>query len=214
MRRRFITLSLALLCAAAMPAMARTTFQIGIQVNAFPLLVPIPGHPVYYAPRLQANYFFHDGLYWVLEGDDWFVSAWYNGPWEMVVPLYVPYALLRVPVLYYRAPPPHFHAWPPQAPPRWEERWSAQWSRQNRDWDRPDPRAVPRPAPLPRYQEQYSGKRYPTPARQAELQRRNYRYEPRSDIARLHYEQQRIRRPAPSERGQERGQGHDQGRGR
>ena len=35
--------------------------SIGINLPLFPELVPVPGYPVYYAPRLAANYFFYDG---------------------------------------------------------------------------------------------------------------------------------------------------------
>lgn len=54
--------------------------RIGINVPTYPRLVQVPGYPVYYGPQLNSNYFFYDGLYWVLNGDDWYVSSWYNGP--------------------------------------------------------------------------------------------------------------------------------------
>jgi hypothetical protein len=41
--------------------------SIGINLPAYPQLVRVPGYPVYYAPRLNANYFFYDGLYWVFQ---------------------------------------------------------------------------------------------------------------------------------------------------
>ena len=37
--------------------------SIGINVPLFPELVRVPGYPVYYAPRLNSNYFFYDGMY-------------------------------------------------------------------------------------------------------------------------------------------------------
>ena len=58
--------------------------SIGINVPAYPRLVRVPGHPVYYAPGLQANFFFYDGLYWVFHSDNWYASSWYNGPWWFV----------------------------------------------------------------------------------------------------------------------------------
>ena len=52
-----------LLCASA-PAQALSfsfgsaDFSIGFNVPSYPELVPIPGYPAYYAPNLDANYFF------------------------------------------------------------------------------------------------------------------------------------------------------------
>src|SRR6266480_2678218 len=60
--------------------------SIGINVPLFPELVPVPGYPVYYAPRMEANYFFYDGMYWVYQGDTWYASSWYNGPWWVATP--------------------------------------------------------------------------------------------------------------------------------
>ena len=91
--------------------------SIGINVPAYPRLVAVPGYPVYYAPGLATNFFFYDGLYWVFIDDNWYESAWYNGPWVLVAPQFVPLYILRVPVRYYRAPPPYFHAWAANAPP-------------------------------------------------------------------------------------------------
>jgi hypothetical protein len=79
--------------------------SIGINLPAYPQLVVVPGYPVYYAPRMQANYFFYDGMYWVFQGDNWYASSWYNGPWWFVEPYAVPVYVLRVPVRYYRQPP-------------------------------------------------------------------------------------------------------------
>ena len=60
--------------------------SIGINVPVFPELVRVPGYPVYYAPRMSANFFFYDGMYWVYQGDNWYASSWYNGPWGLVAP--------------------------------------------------------------------------------------------------------------------------------
>ena len=84
----------------------------------YPELVRVPGYPVYYAPALSLNYFHYDGMYWVFADDNWYVAYWYNGPWYMVYPDYVPLFLLRVPVYYYRRPPAYFHGWWLGAPPR------------------------------------------------------------------------------------------------
>ena len=55
--------------------------SIGINMPVYPTLVLVPGYPVYYAPQLNSNYFFYDGMYWVYQGDNWYASSWYNGPW-------------------------------------------------------------------------------------------------------------------------------------
>jgi len=68
------------------------------QPAGLPALFRVPGYPVYYAPRLNANYFFYDGLYWVFHGDNWYASSWYNGPWWFVDSYAVPVYVLRIPV--------------------------------------------------------------------------------------------------------------------
>jgi len=208
MRRRFIALCLALGCATTLtaPAHAAVSISIGINVPVYPQLVVVPGYPVYYAPGLHGNFFFYDGMYWVFEGDSWYMSSWYNGPWQVVAPVYVPYYVLRVPVRYYQAPPAYFRAWQPSAPPHWGQHWGPQWEQQHRGWDKWNRGAVPAPAPLPTYQRRYSGERYPRAEQQADLQSRNYRYQPRTDIARQHHQQQQVERsepgaPIPSQRG-------------
>src|ERR1700737_1967258 len=72
--------------------------NIGINLPAYPQLVPVPGYPVYYAPQMNSNYFFYDGMYWVYQRDNWYASTWYNGPWDLVSPEEVPLFVLRVPV--------------------------------------------------------------------------------------------------------------------
>ena len=201
MRHRFMALCIALSCAATAAA-AAVGVSIGINVPVYPQLVAVPGYPVYYAPRLGANYFFYDGVYWVLEGEQWFMSTWYNGPWQAVLPAYVPYYVLRVPVRYYRAPPPYFRGWQPNAAPRWGQQWGPQWQQQHRDWNQLNRRAVPAPAPLPVYQRRYAGERYPRAEQQPDMHGRNYRYQPRSDAVRQHYQEQGVPQPARQARPQ------------
>lgn len=134
---------------------------IGINLPAYPYLVLVPGYPVYYAPRLESNYFFYDGLYWVFVEDNWYVSYWYNGPWEMVYPDYVPLFILRVPVYYYRWPPLYFRSWWRGGPPHWGERWGRDWEHRHTGWNQWDMSTAPAPAPLPDYQREYFGNRYP-----------------------------------------------------
>jgi hypothetical protein len=172
--------------------------SIGINVPAYPELVPVPGYPVYYAPRLESNYFFYDGMYWVYQQDNWYASYWYNGPWGMVAPHVVPVFILRIPVRYYRQPPPYFRGWRPEAPPRWGEHWGNDWEQHRSGWDHWDHRSAPRPAPLPTYQRQYSGARYPSAEMQPQLHSKNYKYQPQEPVVKLHYEAQRaIAAPPP-----------------
>jgi hypothetical protein len=161
--------------------------QIGFNVPVYPELVQVPGQPVYYAPRAGANYFFYDGAYWVYAGDNWYASTWYNGPWHLVAPESVPAYVLRVPVRYYRRPPPYFRGWRANAPPRWGERWGRDWERGREGWDRSDRHAAPRPAPLPVYQRSYARDRYPAPEHQHAIRSEQYRYEPREEVTRQHF---------------------------
>lgn len=199
-RIRLLALAAGLLCGTAGPALAEVSIgigisvpgvSIGIEVPAYPTLARVPGYPVYYAPGLPSNYFFYDGMYWVYQGDAWYTSGWYNGPWGMVDPGVVPVYLLQVPVRYYRAPPPYFRGWRPEAPPHWHEHWGRDWEQRRSGWDRRDPRTRPVPAPPPTYQRRYTGDRYPQQLeQQQELQRRNYRYQPREPVVRQQYGQQ------------------------
>lgn len=176
--------------------------SIGINVPAYPQLVVVPGYPVYYAPRLQANFFFYDGLYWVYQDDYWYASEWYNGPWWVVAPEIVPVFILRIPVRYYRHPPAYFIGWRPSAPPRWGSHWGRDWEQHRSGWDRWDRRSAPPPAPRPAYQRQYSGDRYPQQVeRQQELHQQNYRYQPRDPVVQQRYQERTApRTPAQQER--------------
>jgi hypothetical protein len=141
----YLLMAFSILFGAAIPAapamagagagVAVSAVSIGIHISAYPELVPIPGYPVYYAPQLRANYFFHNGFYWIYHDDRWYVSAWYNGPWDFVDPHDVPLVVLQVPVRYYPAPPVYFHAWVVDAPPRWDLHWGHRWVRQRHDWN-------------------------------------------------------------------------------
>lgn len=222
MRPLLITLSL--LFAAIAPARSQVSvgidlsmpgIDIGINLPAYPKLVPVPGYPVYYDPRGSTNYFFYDGLYWVYRNDDWYASSWYNGPWRAVVRASVPLYVLRVPVRYYRQPPPHFRGASAGAPPRWGEHWGPEWASRHRDWDRWDRRSTPLPAPLPVYQRSYRGEHYPRKVEeQRKLQARNDHHqaqeptprghEPRADAGPSHGQQRGDARPKPSAEGHER----------
>jgi hypothetical protein len=177
---------------AAAPAQAQVSFSIGINVPAYPSLVPIPNYPVYYAPNLGANYFFYDGLYWVFANDTWYESTWYNGPWYAVDPYNVPVYLLRVPVRYYHVRPAYFSGWSYDAAPRWGSHWGHAWESRRAGWDRWDRHSAPTRAPLPTYQRSYSGNRYPRDiGQQASIQTRSYSYTPRDQVARTRFAERR-----------------------
>ena len=177
-------------------SIAQVNVSIGINVPVYPQLVRVPGYPVYYAPQLDSNYFFYDGMYWVYSDDNWYASTWYNGPWELIAPDFVPLFILRVPVRYYRRAPVYFRDWRRDAPPRWGDHWGNTWYTRHRGWDSWNRSAVPAPAPLPVYQRQYSGNRYPRAEQQVTLQTRNYRYSPRDATVRRQYETRQAALPA------------------
>src|SRR5215831_4495832 len=198
-RNKLIALALLAGVSISLPAAAQVSvgvgvaapgFSIGINVPAYPNLVQVPGYPVYYAPGVNSNFFFYDGMYWCFVNDNWYASSWYNGPWTLVTPDYVPVYLLRVPVRYYRAPPNYFHGWRADYAPRWGDHWGYDWQRRHANWDRWDRRTAPVPAPLPYYQRDYSGNRYPHYEQQHALNNQYYRYQPRDPNVRQHYQGQ------------------------
>lgn len=143
---RYLVLAACVLLGAAMPATAQADFEfhtpgfvIGINVPSHPRLRRVPGYPVYYASRLQLNLFYYDGEYWLFRHRNWYASRWTDGPWHWVPPNRVPRDILRVPLRYYRNPPPSFYAWSPEAPPFWGEYWGPRWRGHHRDFDRPHP---------------------------------------------------------------------------
>lgn len=205
---RYGMIALSLLVCSITPAAAGVsigiglpTVSIGINLPLYPELVRVPGYPVYYAPRMDANYFFYDGMYWVYQNDNWYASSWYNGPWGMVGPEVVPLYILRVPVRYYRQPPVYFRGWQSNAPPRWGQHWGHDWERQRSGWNKWNRSSAPAPAPLPVYQRKYSGDRYPGLEQQHELRSREYRYQPRDKAVRQHLKQVAPKASAPAQQG-------------
>ena len=175
--------------------------SIGINLPLYPELTPVPGYPVYYAPQVDANYFFYDGMYWVYQDDNWYASTWYNGPWGFVEPYDVPLFVLRVPVRYYRQQPEYFRGWHSNAPPRWGQHWGHEWEQRRGGWDRWNRSSVPARAPRPSYQRHYSGDRYPRQVEQQNTVRsQRYRYQPRDKAVRQHFQQVERRAPAPAQR--------------
>lgn len=222
-RYGLIALSILLCSATTAPAqlsigIGLPNVSIGINLPLFPELVPVPGYPVYYAPGVDSNYFFYDGMYWVYQNDNWYASSWYNGPWSFVERDAVPLYVLRIPVRYYRQPPPYFRGWQSNAPPRWGQHWGRGWEQRHSGWNRWNRASAPARAPQPVYQRQYSGDRYPRVEQQHELRDRSYRYQPRDKAVRQHFKQrieQKAPVPAPAQRGRQeeqemKGRGHQQ----
>ena len=199
--KRFLA-ALLLLAASALPAAAQTYSDIDVDLPSFPEMQPIPDSPVYWAPNVDSNYFFYDGLFWDFHHDLWHWSAWYNGPWMVADPVYVPTYVLWVPIVYYRKPPHYFRAWHPNRPPRWGERWGSEWqARHNQVFSGPaHPMAR---APLPTYQAQFQRGNYPrAPQQQVTIQNQHYRYQPRETVVRQHYQARGIVvTPSPPQRG-------------
>lgn len=197
---RIFLIALSLLLYTAIDADAQVSVgigshgvSIGFNISTYPRLVAIPGYPVYYDPHANSNYFFYDGLYWVYADDNWYSSAWYDGPWDLIGPEDVPLFVLRVPVRYYRHRPSYFSGWSLNLAPRWGEHWGHDWEQRRSGWDHWDRHAVPRAAPLPAYQRQYSGSRYPRAAEQQySIQSRSYSYHPREPITRKILEQRAV----------------------
>jgi hypothetical protein len=206
---RYMLIGLLMALGVATSANAAVNVSIGINLPTYPRLVAVPGYPVYYAPGVNSNYFFYDGLYWVFEGDGWYASSWYNGPWRLVDPFAVPLYLLRVPVRFYRNPPGFFRGWRADVAPRWGDHWGRDWEQRRGGWDARPRGARVAPAPLPSYQRQYSGNRYPQAEQQSTLHSQNYRYHPQDAVVQQHYQQQGIQQR--EERGQ-RSQGRGQDR--
>jgi hypothetical protein len=189
MRKAWIAAFIVALMPLATPSQAAVSVSIGINIPTYPTLVPVPGVPVYYAPAVNANYFFYDGMYWNFDGNQWYGSTWYNGPWAPVAPAAVPVYLWRIPVSYYRAPPPYFHGWVGNAPPRWDAHWGPVWVNEHHDWNHWDHHVVPARAPLPVYQRAYAGDHYPRAEEQVRIHNDSYHYAPREAAARAHYEE-------------------------
>lgn len=148
--------------------------SIGFDLRAYPELSPIPDHPVYYAPHIDANLFYFGGRYWAFSHDGWYSSTWYNGPWEALSDDDIPLFVLRVPVRYYRHTPVYFRGWLEDAPPRWADHFGPAWADRHRDWEQWDRALVPRLAPLPDYQRDYGRARYPPRDEQRALHERHY----------------------------------------
>ena len=194
MRNKLILISI---FACSAPAMAQVNIRlglpsidIGVNLNVYPELIPVPGYPVYYAPQMNSNYFFYDGMYWVYQDEDWYASSWYNGPWRTIDRDVVPVFVLRIPVRYYRQAPIYFNAWHADSAPRWDQHWGNEWQHRRQGWDRWDRHTPSVRPPLPTYQRNYTGDRYPQLSQQQSLQSKNYRYQPRDPLVRQQVQEQ------------------------
>ena len=178
----------ALFLASVFPAAAQEYYDIDVDLPRYPELQPIPDSPVYYAPNVDSNYFFYDGLYWDYSNDHWYSSTWYNGPWVHVDPIWVPTYLLWVPIRFYRRPPHYFRGWHRDRPPRWGEHWGRDWqARHSANFS--GRRVAPPRAPLPTYQRQYNRDNYPRGVQsQVTIQNQYYRHQPHEQVVRQHYE--------------------------
>jgi hypothetical protein len=201
----------------AFPALAQEYYDVDVDLPAFPEMLPVPDSPVYYAPSVDSNYFYYDGLYWDFYNDGWYSSPWYNGPWSYVDPVYVPTYVLWVPIAYYHRPPHYFHAWHRDRPPRWSERWGRDWQHRHNQVYRGSHRAHVAAAPLPHYQRQYTRQNYPRAVpQQAAIHNQHFAYQPREAIGRQQYQnrgmsQNPAQRPAQSSQKPTQGGGVGQG---
>jgi hypothetical protein len=181
----------ALCCGFSAPAPAQVNFEvglpsaeIGLEIQQYPKLVRVPRNPVYYARDLDSNLFFYDGQYWVYAQDNWYTSAWYDGPWDFVPPEAVPDFILRIPLHYYRRPPPYFSDWDRHSPPHWEEHWGHDWEERRRGWNHWNPHDVPRRAPAPVYPPPPPRAEFPRFEEQQSPGEHNSPHEPQGDWAR------------------------------
>ena len=215
MRHGFIVLLILALTCSAAPAAAQVSINIGlpsvnigINIPVFPESSLCRSTPVDDAPRMGINYFFYDGMYWVYQGDSWYASYWYNGPWTIVAPAVVPVYILRVPVRYYRHPPAYFRAWRARMPRR------AGGSTGGVNGSSVEADGTGGAAVLLRHPPRCPGppaavcwERYPRGDQQQTLHRQNYQYQPHDSVARQHYQQQGLQgSPAPPQRGQQQGE--------
>ena len=189
----------AFLLAFALPAAAQEYFDIDVDVPEYPEMLPVPDSPVYYAPNVDSNYFFYDGLYWDYNNDRWYASPWYNGPWSYVDPIYVPTYVLWVPIHYYHRPSHRWHGWNTARPPRWSEHWGRDWQARHNEAYRNNPRGGYARAPLPEYQRSYSRANYPrVPQQQSQLHSQHYGYRPQERTVQQHYERRGMGAAAPA----------------
>lgn len=206
-----ILLAALLFLSAILPAAAQEYYDIDVDLPQYPEMLPVPDSPVYYAPAVDSNYFFYDGLYWDYFNDRWYASPWYNGPWSYVDPIYVPTYVLWVPIRYYHHHPAHWHGWNVNGPPKWGQHWGADWQARHNEYYRGNPSSNAR-APLPEYQRTYSRANYPRAVnQQSYLHSQHYAYRPQERVVQQHYVQRGITQGQPQ--AQQRGSANPAARG-
>ena len=136
--------------------------SIGINLPFYPELVPVPGYPVYYAPRAECRTTSSTtactGSTRGTTGTRVPGTTGPGGWWarrscrcsSCASPCATTGIRLRT-----------FAGWRSDAPPRWGEHWGNDWEQHRSGWDQWNRSSAPAPAPLPVYQRQYSGDRYP-----------------------------------------------------
>jgi hypothetical protein len=212
-----LVLAALLVLSTVFPAAAQEYYDIDVDLPQYPEMQPVPDSPVYYAPGVDSNYFYYDGLYWDYSNDGWYASPWYNGPWSYVDPVYVPTYVLWVPIAYYRRPPHYFHGWRSNGPPHWGERWGRDWQRRHNQVYRGTQASNAR-APLPQYQRQYNRANYPRAIpQQAAIHNQHFSYQPRESIGLQHYQNRGLStnqvQRAPAVQAQQGQPGHTPGHG-
>jgi hypothetical protein len=193
--KRFLLAAL-LSLASIFPAAAQEYYDIDVDLPQYPEMAPVEDSPVYYAPGVDSNYFFYDGLYWDFYNDGWYSSPWYNGPWSFVDPIYVPTYILWVPIRYYRKPSHYWHGWNAHRPPRWGERWGRDWQARHNQVFAGRERPRYGRAPLPDYQRSYNRANYPrVPQQQSQLHTERYGYRPQEHTVQQQYQRRGIGAP-------------------
>lgn len=118
MARKLVFVAAAVAGCLAVPGAARGDVSIRVGFGPPPVIVAphplvlVPGLPVYYAPGLHLNLFFHRGHYYSFHNGGWYYAPWLGAPWAVVAPSRVPPAVLAVPYRYYAIPPGRYYAAP------------------------------------------------------------------------------------------------------
>jgi hypothetical protein len=131
MKRGFwkaLTMSAAFVAAGSYgQALAETSVSINIGPPAVvvaspPEMVVIPNSLVYYAPGVEVDLLFHRDYWYTRNGNRWFRSHSYNGPWNVVGRRAVPAEIVRVPRNYRTLYARHEHVPYGQLKKHWRHR--------------------------------------------------------------------------------------------
>jgi hypothetical protein len=123
-----VAMSAALITAGSYgQALAETSISINIGPPAVvvaspPEMVVIPNSMVYYAPGVEVDLLFHKDYWYTRNGDRWFRSRSYNGPWKVVGRRVVPVEIVRVPRNYRAMYAHHEHVPYGQLKKHWKHR--------------------------------------------------------------------------------------------